>query len=419
MKNLLRFGCMLLFGVAATRSSAALTLSTNFESGSARVLAIDAATQTVRISPAGDPTRGWPCWWYLRIDGVDPAKPLTVEVAASQAMLPAFGPKRPRSLAAAWSFPTQAAISTNGVVWGRTPKLERRGNIAVYRVSAGAPTVWLAWGPPFTPADAGAFIQRAAERHSFATAFTLARSLEGRAAPALRIADGDKPAGERRGIWILARQHAWEAGGTWVGIGFAEWLMSQDERARWLRQNAEVFFVPIMDVDRVATGDGGKEGLPQDANFDWSEAPHWPEVAAAQKRITALVKERRMDLLVDLHNPGAGQKEVDLWITPTNLIGALQAQNQERFVAALRQEVRAPIPVKAAPHWDGPGNDPFWQAAWHELTCPWVYEHGNPQTVAITMETPWNTPASTVDGYRAVGVRLGLAIEKYFRERLQ
>jgi hypothetical protein len=33
------------------------------------------------------------------------------------------------------------------------------------------------------------------------------------------------------------------------------------------------------------------------------------------------------------------------------------------------------------------------------------------------METPWNVPAGTSDGYRAVGRRLGLAIESYLREQ--
>jgi hypothetical protein len=37
------------------------------------------------------------------------------------------------------------------------------------------------------------------------------------------------------------------------------------------------------------------------------------------------------------------------------------------------------------------------------LTCPWVYEHANPQTVAVTLEVPWNADASTISGYRSVG----------------
>jgi hypothetical protein len=417
MKNSIWFVSALLFALAATRSGAALSVSTNFEGASARVLAIDNATQTVRVSPAGDPARGWPCWWYLRVDGIDATKPLTLEVAASRATLPASGRKPARALAPAWALPGQAAVSTNGIVWARTANCERRGGTAIYRMPAGATTLWLAWGPPFTPSDATEFVQRVAERHSFATAVTLARSREGRAVPALQIAEGTKPAAQRRGICILARQHAWEAGGSWVGIGFAEWLASEDEHARWLRQNTEVFFVPIMDVDHVASGDGGKECLPQDANFDWTDTPHWPEVAAIQKRILTWVKEQRMDLLVDLHNPGAGQREVDLWITPTNVLTGLQAQNQGRFFAAMRREVREPMTVNAQPHWDGPGNDPDGLTRWHKLSCPWTYDHGNPHTVAITMETPWNIPAGTSDGYRAVGRRLGLAIESYLREQ--
>ncbi len=406
--------CLLSLG--ATRLGAALAVSTNFESGSARVLAADPDTQTIRIMPAGDPQRGWPCWWYLRVDGIDTAKPLTLEVVASSAIVPAHGPKKAGRLAAAWSFPERATFSTNGTRWAHTPPGERRGNTAVYRMTAGSGTIWLAWGPPFTPKDAETFVERTAQTHPFAKAFILARSREGRPAPALQFSEGEKPAARRPSIWVVARQHAWEAGGTWVGVGFAEWLASGDERAQWLRENAEIFFVPIMDVDRVATGDGGKESLPQDHNFDWSNAPHWPEVAAVQKRVLALKQEGRMSLLVDLHNPGASAREIDLWITPTNLVGALAAQNQQRFADALRREVVEPIPVKTEPHWDGPGKDPYWQAAWHELTCPWVYEHANPSTVAITMETPWNTPASTTDGYRAVGRGLGQAIERFLRQ---
>jgi len=34
----------------------------------------------------------------------------------------------------------------------------------------------------------------------------------------------------------------------------------------------------------------------------------------------------------------------------------------------------------------------------------------------VTLEVPWNAPASTISGYRAVGEGLGRAIELYLRE---
>ena len=127
MRSSIWFISALLFSVAPTRLGAALSVSTNFEGASARVLAIDNATQTVRITPAGDPARGWPSWWYLRVDGIDATKALTLEVVASRATLPASGQKAARTLDPAWAFPKQAAVSTNGIVWARTPDFERVG----------------------------------------------------------------------------------------------------------------------------------------------------------------------------------------------------------------------------------------------------------------------------------------------------
>ena len=65
--------------------------------------------------------------------------------------------------------------------------------------------------------------------------------------------------------------------------GFAEWLLSDAADAAWLRQHAEIFIVPIMDVDNTATGNGGKDAQPQDHNRDWSPQPHWNEIIAAQR----------------------------------------------------------------------------------------------------------------------------------------
>ncbi len=69
--------------MASISAQAALTVMTNFEGASARVLALDPATQTIRIVPAGNPGRGWPCWWYLRLNGVDVDRPLVLQVVAN------------------------------------------------------------------------------------------------------------------------------------------------------------------------------------------------------------------------------------------------------------------------------------------------------------------------------------------------
>jgi hypothetical protein len=202
-----------------------------------------------------------------------------------------------------------------------------------------------------------------------------------------------------------------------VNVGFAEWVLSDDPSAAWLRSQAQIFIVPVMDGDRVATGDGGKQSIPHDHNEDWSATPHYPEVAEVEQRILTLARENRMALLVDIHDPGSTPRpECQLWVTPTNFLSPLKQQNQERFIQAANQELQGPMTMTKKLVWDGPGKDDYWQTAWHYLTCPWVYEHSNPQTVALTFEVPWNTPASTIPGYESVGQGLGRVIVRYLRE---
>ena len=110
-------------------------------------------------------------------------------------------------------------------------------------------------------------------------------------------------------------------------------------------------------------------------------------------------------------------REVDLWITPTNLLSGSQAQNQERFFASIRREVREPIPVNAQPHWDAPGNEPV-LAGRHGMTDlsldlrSWQSanrRHHDGDALEL--------PASTSRRLSRDGRRLGLAIETYLREQ--
>jgi hypothetical protein len=119
---------VLVLPLTPVRSEAALAVSTNFEGGSAKVLAINDNPQSVQIEPGGDPERGWPCWWFLRVDGVNPAQPLEVKVTASGATLPARIGKPARKLAPAWALPKCAATSSDGRAWNQTAPGERHGN---------------------------------------------------------------------------------------------------------------------------------------------------------------------------------------------------------------------------------------------------------------------------------------------------
>ena len=69
--------------MSGSASAVDLRVSTDFEGGSARVESVDQLARVIRFMPGGDPGRGWPCWWYLRVDGVAKGERLTLDLAGS------------------------------------------------------------------------------------------------------------------------------------------------------------------------------------------------------------------------------------------------------------------------------------------------------------------------------------------------
>ena len=102
-----------------------------------------------------------------------------------------------------------------------------------YTIKVDASSMFVAWGPPYTPSTSAAFVRAMSERSPHAKATELCRSREGRAVPMLHVREGERTKAQRFGVWVQARQHAWESGSSWVAQGFGEWLLSDDADAEW------------------------------------------------------------------------------------------------------------------------------------------------------------------------------------------
>ena len=409
MRSLFRLWCaavvLLLCGPLAAgpkpdRLGPMLEVRAGFPGGSAEVVRIDQAARLVRIRPARHTGRGWACWWYLLLTGIRPGEEITLEVEGG-----------------VWAWPTRAAFSLDDARWQQTPpgrpEKAAGGKAAamVFRQKIDADRAWLAWGPPYLPRHAEELISRAGRALPGARRFVLCRTREDREVPALRIA-GPAAEGEGRpSVWIQARQHAWESGSSWVGHGLVEWLISDDSRAAALRKAADVTFVPIMDVDNVVRGAGGKDQSPHDHNRDWSDKPHWPSVAAAMAEISRLAAAGRFRLFVDLHNPAAGDHEPFFFLPPAEDLSGRQRGGLKLFLAAAQAEMTGPLAFRGRTKVSGREYD----RNYRKISKNWVVSHTDGNTVAVTLETSWNTPHSTRDNYRRVGRELGLGIERFLR----
>jgi hypothetical protein len=394
---------LLIFQVTTESVSAEIIVSSDFEGGSAVVVEQKDDRQFLHIQPEVKEGRGFPCWWYLKVSGLTEDQLLTLKVSANQR--PYRGKK---VLSASWLLPERAAISTDNVTWTQTPKGKREDSSIVYHIKAPAGTIWLAWGPPFLPSHADKLLKQAKEMLPDAEIFELARTRHDRPVKGIRF--GTQPADGRKpfGVWIQARQHAWEAGSSWVARGFLLWAVSDDEAAAELRQLATIHVIPIMDVDSTAVGAGGKDSIPRDHNRDWGDEPHYPEVAAAQKRILKMEEESRFDVFIDLHNPGPGDR-VPFFFGPIGLekLPKIQQRNYVRFLAyatdqidEMRDTYRFATYVKTQEERD-------------RVSSNWVRNHTSPHVFTATLETAWNRPEGTQTGYQAVGRQLGQALLRY------
>lgn len=385
---------VLLFIASSLSQAGDLKVSADFSGGSVEVLDLDQENRILKIRPTQHQERGWNCWWYFRLTGITPGETITLDVSE-----------------APWATPDRAAVSLDNVAWQQTDPGRRDGKRIVYRHKVDADACWFAWGPVFGIDEAQRLVAEAAKSSPHATAFELCQTRSGRPVPALIVRQEGAPQGQRRGIWVQARQHAWESGSSWVCRGFTEWLLSDDPQAEALRKQATVTIVPIMDIDNVAIGAGGKNQVPQDHNRDWSEQPHWNSVQAAQKRILEMNDAGQFDLFVDLHNPDAGSKNPFYFVPPKEQLTELGEANLQRFIATTQLEMTGPLTYKGDAKPSGSNYDKNWK----KMSKNWVMANTHEGVVAVTLETAWNTPHSHSDGYRAVGQQLGKAMERYFR----
>ncbi len=370
---------------------AEITVSSDFPGGSGEVVAIDQSARLIRLNPTDHPDKGWRCWWYVRLDGLTSGETLTLDVGE-----------------APWATPDRATFSTDGgETWRQSEKGTRDGRRIRYALRFEAESALVAWGPPFLPGDAKTLVDELSHNSPHATAFTLCETREGRETPALRVRQTDAQ-GELPLIWVQARQHAWESGSSWVGKGFATWLVSDAAEAIALRRRHEVVFVPIMDIDNVFRGAGGKNQKPQDHNRDWTDQPHWHAVRAAQAEMRAAAENGRLAAFIDLHNPGANDKFPFFYVPPGDLMSEAAHANHQRFYAACKEEMTGPLRFTGKTIVSGPGYDP---KAWKAISKNWVVRLGTP-AISVTLETSWNTPASTPDGYQTVGRQLGLGLNR-------
>lgn len=296
-----------------TRLSAAITFHKDFEGGSfERVEQVAADHFRCHVEGQSD-ERGrnrQATWYSFRIDGAQ-GRELTISLTNF------VGEYNDKPGAVSMNAQTIPVYSRDGEHWQHFPKMEwdDTAKEATIRAHVETYSFWVAHVPPYTVSHLRKLIDDAA-RSPDARAAVIGKTVEGRDLQSVTVTDLKQPERAKKVVWLVARQHAWEAGTSYVMEGALNFITSNDPRAVSLRKQVSFNFIPMMAQDGVVHGKVRFNMNGYDINRHWNET-NWlgdsfrkqmPEIWAVKKAIFAsLDKGARIDLILNLHNTETGE----------------------------------------------------------------------------------------------------------------
>jgi hypothetical protein len=192
------------------------------------------------------------------------------------------------------------------------------------RLKPEADRVWIARIPPYTNRNLDVLLKDIGSDPQFSRT-SAGSTPKGRPVHLLTITDPTTPDQGKKVVWIMARQHAWEAGTSWVTEGAVRWLFSADPAAAKLRGRTIFKVLPMCDPDGVARGGVRFNANGYDLNRNWDaiNPALMPEIAAQHRVVLDwLDSGHRIDMFLALHND-----EADDYVEGPIKLGGPQIRN--------------------------------------------------------------------------------------------
>jgi hypothetical protein len=238
-------------------------------------------------------------WYFFRVDGAA-GKALTIDMVD----LPGEYNYRPNRGAITGETPPVYSYDRKTWKHFETTAYDREEPRLTLRITPTSDRLWIAHVPPYTNADLDRLLSEFAG-HRHLRRKVIGKTVQGRDLLLLTVTNPVVAAAGKKVVWLMFRQHSWEAGSSWVGEGALRFLLSDDTAARRLRDRTIFQIFPLCDPDGVARGGVRFNAHGYDLNRNWDAADprRTPEIAAQRKAVLDWVDAgRRLDLFLSLHN---------------------------------------------------------------------------------------------------------------------
>ncbi len=164
--------------------------------------------------------------------------------------------------------------------------------------------MWIAHVPPYTNQRLRRLL---AEMNGkpYLEKQVIGRTVQRRDILLLTVTNPAIPPAGKKVVWLMFRQHAWEAPTSHVCEGLLRFLLSDDPAAAKIRDQVIFKIIPVADPDGVARGGVRFNAHGYDLNRNWDavDPRRMPEIAAQRSAILGWVdKGGRIDLFIAFHN---------------------------------------------------------------------------------------------------------------------
>jgi hypothetical protein len=265
-------------------------------------------------------------------------------------------------------------VSENGRDWRPVPTEALPGNRVRLSVEMPGPSLYVARVEPYRISDLDRLLAgMRGDPHVEVT--PIGRTVQGRELEIVRIGD---PAAPYR-VFVRARAHPWEAGGSWVVEGLVRRLLEGDAEAARFRRRYCVYVLPMANKDGVARGMTRFNVRGKDLNRNWdrpADPELAPENAALESWLEGMIAAgRRPHLALEMHNDGGGRLHVSRPARPEQEPHLARMAVLERL---LRQHTwftegsAPPSSRNSGTLGDGWLERYDVDAAVHELNCNWI-----------------------------------------------
>lgn len=246
-------------------------------------------------------------WYYFRLDNLPRRRPVIVDLVNLAGEYDYHGP------AFSVDKATRPVFSYDGRYWEHFRDYqvhwdERDLHLSLHFIPEAA-TMWIAHVAPYTTQDLARLLD-SVRGSPYLTREVIGRSVEGRNLLLLTITGSEAPPAQKKVVWLMFRQHAWEAGSSWACEGVVRFLLSGDPRAAAIRERTIFKIFPMADPDGVVHGGVRFNRNGYDLNRNWNavDTEKMPEIAAQRKAILDWVDAGgRVDVFLTLHNTESGE----------------------------------------------------------------------------------------------------------------